>query len=77
MAYDATVRNLEIIGEAANRLSDNARAAAPEIPWDKIAGFRNIAVHEYFRLDRSIVEGLISNYLPTLRTAIEKIRDGG
>jgi uncharacterized protein with HEPN domain len=45
---DAVVRNLEIIGEAAGRLPEPVRFAAPEIEWRKILGLRNILAHEYF-----------------------------
>ncbi|QQZ19718.1 DUF86 domain-containing protein (plasmid) [Rhodococcus sp. 21391] len=76
MAYDAIVRQLEIIGEAAKALEPDLKAKAPEIEWHKIAGFRNIAAHEYFRVDREIVEGVIDNYLPPLRVAVERIAPG-
>ncbi|QDQ94777.1 DUF86 domain-containing protein [Rhodococcus sp. WB9] len=75
MAYDAIVRQLEVIGEAANRLDPETKAEAPEIEWHKISGFRNLAIHEYFRVNQSIVEGIVSNYLPHLREAVERIRD--
>lgn len=75
MAYDAIVRQLEVIGEAARRLDPAVKAKAPEIEWHKIAGFRNIAIHEYFRMNRSIVEGVLENYLPQLREAVERIDD--
>lgn len=73
MAYDAIVRQLEIIGEAANSIDTESRALAPEIEWHKIVGLRNVAIHEYFRLDSSIIRGVIENYLPELRTAVELI----
>ena len=44
---DAVIRRLEIIGEAARRLSDEKRAALPEVAWDAMTGMRNILVHEY------------------------------
>lgn len=73
MAYDAVVRKLEVIGEAANRLTADAKVLAPEIEWHKISGFRNIAIHEYWRLNPAVVEAIALNYLPPLRTAVEKI----
>ncbi|QHE70197.1 hypothetical protein GFS60_03777 [Rhodococcus sp. WAY2] len=75
MAHDAIVRQLEIVGEAANRRDPETKMKAPEIDWYKIAGFRNIAIHEYFRVNQSIVEGIVSNYLPPLREAVERIVD--
>lgn len=73
MAYDAIVRQLEIIGEAANGIDLESRALASGIEWHKIVGLRNVAIHEYFRLDSSIIRGVIENYLPDLRGAVEFI----
>lgn len=73
MAYDAVVRNLEVIGEAANRLTADVKVLAPEIEWYKISGFRNIAIHEYWRLRPADVEAIAVNYLPPLRTAVDRI----
>ncbi|OFV72809.1 hypothetical protein RERY_66250 [Rhodococcus erythropolis] len=67
MAYDAIVRQLEIIGEAANGIDPESRALASGIEWHKIVGLRDVAIHEYFRLDSSIIRGVIENYLPDLR----------
>ncbi|KAF0959465.1 HepT-like ribonuclease domain-containing protein [Rhodococcus sp. T7] len=75
MAHDAIVRQLEAIAEAANRLDPETKAKTPEIEWHKISGFRNLAIHEYFRVNQSIVEGIVINYLPQLRKAIERILD--
>lgn len=71
MAYDAVVRKLEVIGEAANRLTVTAKQKSPEIEWHKISGFRNIAIHEYWRLNPVVVEEIAVNYLPALRVAVE------
>ena len=48
---DAVVRNLEIIGEAVKHLPDQTRAQHPEVDWQKIAGLRDILIHEYFGID--------------------------
>ena len=45
LAYDATLRNLELIGEAATRIPDGVREAHPEIPWRAIIGTRNRIIH--------------------------------
>ena len=52
---DSVVRNLEIIGEAANRIPENIRAQYSEIEWRKIIGLRNRIVHDYFSIDVEIV----------------------
>ena len=48
---DAVVRNLEIVGEATNRLPDDFKRQHRDIPWRKIVGLRNRIVHEYFGVD--------------------------
>jgi uncharacterized protein with HEPN domain len=53
MVFDATVRNLELLGEAANQLPDAVRAKAPEVEWRKLIGLRNILVHSYFGWTRT------------------------
>ncbi|MFF1553276.1 DUF86 domain-containing protein [Rhodococcus erythropolis] len=73
MAFDAIVRQFEIIGEAANGIDAETKARAPDIEWNKIVGLRNVAIHEYFRLDSSIIHGVTENYLPDLRIAVERI----
>jgi len=56
---DAVTRNFEIIGEAANRLDAAFRTNNPHIEWDRIRGFRNRIVHEYFGVDYEIVWAII------------------
>ena len=63
---DAVARNFEIIGEAANRLPDEFKAQHSTIDWDRIRGFRNRIVHDYFGIDYSIVWNIIENFLPEL-----------
>ena len=63
---DAVARNLEIIGEAANRLSDAGQAAHPHVPWNEIRGFRNRLVHEYFGVDYDLVWVIVKQDIPDL-----------
>ncbi len=63
---DAVVRNFEIIGEAANRLQIDFRNQRPNVDWDRIRGFRNRIVHDYFGIDYTIVWNIIEQFLPEL-----------
>jgi uncharacterized protein with HEPN domain len=69
--YDAVVRNLEIIGEAAKHIPAGTREEIPSVPWDRIAGLRNILSHEYFGIDNDILWDVVRNHAPALRRAIE------
>ncbi len=62
--------NLQVIGAAAARLPEPTRALAPDIPWEEIVGFRNILVHEYFRVDLALVSQVISSDPPVLQAAL-------
>jgi uncharacterized protein with HEPN domain len=65
-AFDAVLKNLEVIGEAAKRLPAEIKDAHPEIAWRDIAGLRDIIVHEYFGLDLDIVWDVAEKRIPTL-----------
>ena len=61
------VHNLQIIGEAARSISEDFMAQYPEVLWAKIIAFRNIVVHEYFRVDLDIVWLIVAKNLPGLK----------
>jgi len=63
---DAVVRNLEVIGEAVKKLPEDLRAKHPALEWKKIAGLRDILIHEYFGLDAEIVWDIVQNKVPVL-----------
>jgi uncharacterized protein with HEPN domain len=71
---DAVVRNLEIVGEVAKRLPDALRAQAPEIDWRKVAGLRDVLIHDYATVDLEIVWDVVENRLPPLREAVSRLR---
>ncbi len=70
---DAVIRNFEIIGEAANRLSEDLKDKYPWIDWHKIRGFRNRIVHDYAGVDHEIVWKIIKDFLPMVLSEIKKI----
>lgn len=63
---DAVVRNLEVIGEAAGKLTQAENSTMPEIDWRKIVAMRNILAHEYFGVSKTIVWDVVKNHLPNL-----------
>ncbi|MBS1523343.1 MAG: DUF86 domain-containing protein [Bacteroidetes bacterium] len=63
----ATIKQIEIIGEACNALSDELKAQYPSIPWKSIIGFRNISIHEYFGVNLQLVWEIANNDLPALK----------
>ncbi len=71
--FDAVMRNLEIIGEAAKKIPADIKEKYAEIEWKKIAGLRDIVVHEYFGIDEDIIWDVIENKIPELKENIEKI----
>lgn len=70
MMYYAVVKNIEIMGEAANMLSQEFVDSHPETPWKMIRGMRNYIVHEYFQIDDAVVWDVVSNNLVPLREQI-------
>ena len=69
----ATDRCFEIIGEAARNLSEEFVLTHGNIEWHKLVAFRNVLIHEYFRVDRNIQWNIIQNTLPALLTEIKTI----
>lgn len=70
MMYYAVVKNIEIIGEAANMLTSEYQSTHPETPWKKVKGMRNYIVHEYFQVDDIVVWDVVTNSLPELREQV-------
>jgi uncharacterized protein with HEPN domain len=73
MVQDAVIRNLQVLSESTQKLSETLKSAHPEIHWKAIAGFRNILVHNYLGLDLAQIWIVIENRLPPLRASLEKL----
>ena len=72
---DAVVRNLQIIGEAANHVPEDVRSRYNDVPWVQLRGMRNILIHEYFGVDTDILWRAVTEDVPRLREQIQKIID--
>ena len=71
---DAVVRNLEIIGEASKKIPPEIKEKISTIEWRKIAGLRDILIHEYFGVDEEILWDIVENKIPELKKAIQKMK---
>lgn len=73
MMFNATLRQLEIIGEASNRLSEKLLNSNSAIPWARIIGLRNLVIHEYFGIDDFTIWNVIKINLPDLKLKVTAI----
>jgi len=74
--YDATLRNLQTLSEATQRIPDDVKQRFPEIPWKEIGGFRNILVHNYLGdIDSQTVRSVVETHLPPLDKCVARMLD--
>ena len=73
MRYDATLRNLELIGEAATHVPDFARAAAADVPWRMIVAARNRLIHGYLGIDDDTLWSIVTDDLIPLRAGLVRL----
>lgn len=74
-AYDAVIRQLTVLGEAASHVPDEIIFDTPEIPWSETRGMRNIVVHEYFGINKEIVWTTATRNIPELIPMLEQLQE--
>ena len=72
--FDATVRNLELIGEAATHIPDSVRHAHPDIPWRMVIATRNRLIHGYLGIDNDLLWSIIQRDIPVLLPQLRELR---
>jgi len=70
LIQDAVTRNLQILAESSQRVSDSPKALHTDVPWRDIAGFRNVLVHQYLGVDLDYVWRVVEDDLPALKQQI-------
>jgi uncharacterized protein with HEPN domain len=73
ITQDAVVRQLEIIGEATKRVSQDFRQKNPDIPWSDMAGMRDVLIHDYIDVDLEIVWKTASESIPRLKSLLKDL----
>jgi uncharacterized protein with HEPN domain len=73
--YDATLRNMELIGEAATHIPDEVRTAHPEVPWRLIIATRNRLIHGYLGIDDDTLWSIVRDDVPALLPLLESLRE--
>jgi uncharacterized protein with HEPN domain len=73
LTYDATIRNLEVIGEAATHIPDEIRSKYPDIPWRMVVATRNQLIHGYLGIDNDILWDIVSENIPELHELLTQI----
>jgi uncharacterized protein with HEPN domain len=72
---DAVIRQLEVLGEATKRLSDELRARHDEVEWRRIAGLRDVLIHDYMGVDLEAVWEVTQQHVPVLKDQLSLILD--
>lgn len=71
LIQDAVTRNLQILAESSQRISDNTKLIAPDLPWRELSGSRNVLVHDYPGIDMTVVWSVVEQEPPKLKTGIK------
>ena len=70
LVQDAVIRNLQIMAESSQRVSQKTKDNYPEIPWREISGFRNILVHDYLGIDLDTIWSVVESDLPKMKAIL-------
>ena len=73
LVYDATVRNLELIGEAATHVPETVRAEHPQIPWRLVVATRNRLIHGYLGIDNDTLWSVVAAEVPPLLASLRRV----
>ena len=73
LVYDAVLRNLEVLGEAAKKVPDCVRARHPSVEWRAVAGLRGVLAHAYFALDEATLWDIVAQKVPALAEVLRQI----
>lgn len=73
MIQDAIIRRLQVMAESSQRVSEERKLKHPDVDWFRIAGFRNVLVHDYLGLDLDTVWNILINDLPDLKRSLKKM----
>ena len=73
LQQDAVMRNLEIVGEATKHLSQELRCSHEEVPWRRVAGLRDVLIHDYLSVDVQQLWNIVERDLPTLKEGVSAV----
>jgi uncharacterized protein with HEPN domain len=74
-AQDAVIRNLQVLAESTQRLSDSLKLRWPQVEWARIAAFRNVLVHDYLGLDMERIWAVTQQDVPELKKSVARMLD--
>ena len=75
LIQDAVIRNLQVMAESTQRLSERTKKARPKIDWYRIAGFRNVLVHDYLGVDLERIWNIVEKEIPVLKKAVRAMME--